>query len=125
MDEISQAQTQQLNEVLVSALDDISCEDLMSMNSYLLKYERPLVVSELISNLQEKYFFELELSLYKKLGIPETQIRYREKNHSSTFRQIYALKNATLLREFLNTFCLESGEIDWEKLVEFNSGKET
>ncbi|MBL7192119.1 site-specific DNA-methyltransferase [bacterium] len=26
-------------------------------------------------------------------------------------------------REFLNEFCLESGAIDWEKLVEFNSGK--
>lgn len=27
-----------------------------------------------------------------------------------------------LLREFSNKFCKEDGSIDWEKLVEFNSG---
>ena len=27
-----------------------------------------------------------------------------------------------LVREFSNTFCKKNGSIDWEKLVEFNSG---
>lgn len=27
-----------------------------------------------------------------------------------------------LVREFANSFCREDGSIDWEKLVEFNSG---
>jgi hypothetical protein len=27
-----------------------------------------------------------------------------------------------LLREFANDFCKENGSIDWEKLIEFNSG---
>lgn len=27
-----------------------------------------------------------------------------------------------LVREFANSFCKEDGSIDWEKLVEFNSG---
>jgi hypothetical protein len=30
-----------------------------------------------------------------------------------------------IFREFANNFCNEKGDIDWKKLVEFNSGKTT
>ncbi|MDR3233841.1 MAG: hypothetical protein LBT46_09305 [Planctomycetaceae bacterium] len=31
----------------------------------------------------------------------------------------------TSLKEFANGFCREDGGIDWDKLVQFNSGKNT
>lgn len=42
--------------------------------------------------------------------------------NNKAFKQAYDNLKNKLEREFLNTFTKESGEIDWEKLVEFNSG---
>lgn len=66
---------------------------------------------ELISGNERLY-----LDIIEPLGI-----RAKEKNEEFLTQYPNILTQFT--REFLNTFCLESGEIDWEKLVEFNSGK--
>ena len=38
------------------------------------------------------------------------------------YRESYNKASNRLVREFSNRFCKEDGSIDWEKLVEFNSG---
>jgi hypothetical protein len=38
------------------------------------------------------------------------------------FLESYAKTINKFTKEFANDFCLDTGEIDWEKLVEFNSG---
>jgi hypothetical protein len=45
----------------------------------------------------------------------------KEKNDN--FAELYARKINIFTREFGNEFCDEEGRIDWNKLVEFNSGK--
>ena len=40
----------------------------------------------------------------------------------SAYQESYNKAANRLVREFSNNFCDEDGEIDWEKLVEFNSG---
>ena len=40
----------------------------------------------------------------------------------SAFKESYNKASNRLVREFSNQFCTEDGSIDWEKLVEFNSG---
>lgn len=58
----------------------------------------------------------LYLDIIEPLG---TRAKEKNENFSQRYRNILT----QFTREFLNTFCLESGEIDWEKLVKFNSGK--
>ena len=58
----------------------------------------------------------LYLDIIEPLG---TKAKERNESFSQKYRNILT----QFTREFLNTFCLKSGEIDWEKLVEFNSGK--
>lgn len=38
------------------------------------------------------------------------------------YKESYNKASNRLIREFANSFCTEDGSIDWEKLVEFNSG---
>ena len=38
------------------------------------------------------------------------------------YKESYNRAANRLVREFANSFCREDGSIDWEKLVEFNSG---
>lgn len=38
------------------------------------------------------------------------------------FDASYQKASNRLVREFTQEFCFEDGSIDWEKLVEFNSG---
>ena len=45
----------------------------------------------------------------------------RERN--GEFQKSYAQMINKFTKEFSNTFCKDNGEIDWEKLVQFNSGK--
>jgi len=38
------------------------------------------------------------------------------------YKESYSKASNRLVREFSNMFCMEDGSINWEKLVEFNSG---
>ena len=42
--------------------------------------------------------------------------------YESDYKESYNRADNRLVREFSNSFCREDGSIDWEKLVEFNSG---
>lgn len=57
--------------------------------------------------------FYLKLIRYMK-SLPEKYIE--------DFNAAYQKAANKLVREFTSEFCLEDGSIDWEKLVEFNSG---
>ncbi len=46
------------------------------------------------------------------------------KLHSDDFNRGYANLVSKLTDEFSSEFCNSNGEIDWSKLVEFNSGKQ-
>jgi hypothetical protein len=57
--------------------------------------------------------------LYKEIIEP---IGYRAKEHNDSF---YKEKNRVVnlfTKQFLDKYCLNTGEIDWDKLVEYNSG---
>lgn len=124
MQELSQLQVKQINEGLMVALSEMSYKNFKGINSFLLKYERPVFLGDLVSFLLEEYFYNAEIAIYKKLGIDLAQIRYRDKYHSYELKTKYQNKNVVVLGEFLNTFCLESGEVNWGKLIEFNSIKQ-
>lgn len=48
---------------------------------------------------------------------------YRAKEHTQEFQEEYAKVVNRFTRDFSQDYCDDSGEIMWEKLVEFNSGK--
>lgn len=46
---------------------------------------------------------------------------YKAKEKNDIFLESYAKTINKFTKEFTNDFCLDTGEIDWKKLVEFNS----
>ncbi|MCK5743749.1 MAG: cytosolic protein [Caldisericia bacterium] len=68
-------------------------------------------------------FWELisgDEDLYTKLIEP---LGHKAKEKNDNFNQEYSKTINKFSRELLNKFCLITGVIDWEKLLEFNSGK--
>ena len=58
---------------------------------------------------------EFYLKIIKFMGeLPEQYVE--------AYKESYNKASNRLVREFSNQFCTEDGSIDWEKLVEFNSG---
>lgn len=58
---------------------------------------------------------EFYLKIIKFMGnLPEQYVASYKESYNKAFNR--------LVREFSNQFCKEDGSIDWEKLVEFNSG---
>jgi len=49
---------------------------------------------------------------------------HKAKERNDDFNKSYALMINKFTKEFLKDFCKDSGEIDWVKLVEFNSKKD-
>lgn len=67
-------------------------------------------------------FWELisgEADLYTKLIIP---LGHQADEKNKEFKEAYGKLVNKLTKEFLEEFCTPSGEIDWDKLVKFNSG---
>jgi hypothetical protein len=65
------------------------------------------------------YFISDSKTLYKDIVEP---VGYQAKQHNDQFlKQKSAIVNR-LTQEFSKKFCLPSGVINWEKIVEFNSG---
>jgi hypothetical protein len=46
---------------------------------------------------------------------------YKAKEKNESFQQSYSQMINKFTRDFSNQFCKDNGEIDWEKLVHFNS----
>ncbi|WP_374551561.1 PmeII family type II restriction endonuclease [Flavobacterium sp.] len=66
---------------------------------------------EFISNEENLY-----LDIIEPLG-------NKAKERNDDFLKSYAKTINKFTKEFIESFCKEDGEIDWEKLVKFNSGK--
>jgi hypothetical protein len=70
-------------------------------------------------------FWELisdDENLYTEIIEP---LGYRAKERNERFDEEYAKVINRFTREFAQEYCDESGAINWEKLVKFNSGKKT
>ncbi len=68
------------------------------------------------------YFISGENTLYVDIIEP---LATKAKERNEEFQKRYAQMINVFTKEFIDDFCKESGEIDWEKLVEFNSGNKT
>lgn len=66
---------------------------------------------EFISGIEQLY-----IDIIKPLGY-----KAREKNEK--YMQSYTQMINRFTQEFTNTFCKKSGAIDWDKLIQYNSGK--
>jgi hypothetical protein len=64
------------------------------------------------------HFISGDLSLYTEIIEP---LGHKAKENNDEFLKSYALMINKFTREFTNTYCKASGEIDWELLVRFNS----
>ncbi|MBR3926990.1 MAG: hypothetical protein IKJ58_09515 [Akkermansia sp.] len=65
-------------------------------------------------------FISGEPELYTELIEP---LAADAKIRNDDFKKQYSVKINLFVREFLETFCKEDGNIDWEKIVRFNSGR--
>ena len=63
-------------------------------------------------------FISGDSELYKSIIEP---LGHKAKEKNETFLKSYAQKINLFTKEFATDFCRESGDIDWDKLVEFNS----
>ena len=57
---------------------------------------------------------------YKKIIEP---LGHKAKERNEEFMNEYSMLINRFSKQFMDNFCKENGQIDWEKLVEFNSGK--
>ena len=65
------------------------------------------------------YFISGEKSLYVDIIEP---LATKAKQRNEEFQKRYAKMINRFTKEFIDEFCKEDGEIDWNKLVKFNSG---
>jgi len=59
-------------------------------------------------------------NLYLEIVEP---LGYKARERNADFQKLYAQRINKFTKEFSNEFCDENGDIDWKKLVEFNSSK--
>ena len=68
------------------------------------------------------YFISGEKTLYVDIIEP---LATKAKERNEEFQKRYAQMINVFTKEFIDEFCKKDGEIDWEKLVEFNSESKT
>ena len=66
-------------------------------------------------------FLSGEKELYTEIIEP---LGHKAKEKNDEFVKSYSQMINVFTKEFINEFCNDNGEIDWEKLVKFNSGKD-
>lgn len=66
-------------------------------------------------------FISGDTNLYRDIIEP---LGHKAKEKNEEFRELYEKRLNLFVKEFANNFCEEDGGIDWDKLVQFNSGKE-
>lgn len=64
-------------------------------------------------------FISGDKNLYAEIIEP---IGYKAKERNDEFMDAYTQMLNRFTREFVNEFCKQNGEIDWNKLVQFNAG---
>jgi len=65
-------------------------------------------------------FITGDSEFYKKIIKP---LGLKAKERNEEFMNEYSMLLNRFSKQFMDNFCRENGQIDWEKLVEFNSGK--
>ena len=65
------------------------------------------------------YFLSGDPDLYSEIIEP---LRYHAEFHNERFIQGRQTLHQNLVQEFVANFCFPDGQIDWDKLIEFNSG---
>ena len=65
-------------------------------------------------------FITGDSDFYKKIIEP---LGHKAKERNEEFMNEYSMLINRFSKQFMDIFCKENGQIDWEKLVEFNSGK--
>jgi len=65
-------------------------------------------------------FITGDSEFYKKIIEP---LGHKAKERNEEFMNEYSMLINRFSKQFMENFCKENGQIDWEKLVEFNSGK--
>lgn len=65
-------------------------------------------------------FISGDAELYKEIIEP---LGYKAKEKNEEFLLTYTRMINQFTRDFINDFCKENGEIDWYRLLEYNSGK--
>lgn len=65
-------------------------------------------------------FITGDSEFYKKIIEP---LGHKAKERNEEFMNEYSMLLNRFSKQFMDTFCRKNGQIDWEKLVEFNSGK--
>ncbi len=65
------------------------------------------------------YFISDDADLYTDIIAP---LRYRAEFHNQRFIEQRLILHRSLVQEFATDFCLPNGQIDWDKLIQFNSG---
>lgn len=64
-------------------------------------------------------FISGDKELYKEIIEP---VGYRAKEHNDTYSKEHDRLTNLLTKQFIDRFCDETGQIDWQKVVEANSG---
>ena len=67
------------------------------------------------------HFISGQENLYKDIIEP---LGHKAKEKNEEFKESYAKMINKFTKEFANDFCDDNGDINWEKLVEFNSGRQ-
>ena len=66
-------------------------------------------------------FISNDSNLYRDIIEP---LGHKAKERNDEFNELYGKRLNLFVKEFVDNFCKEDGAIDWDKLIQFNSGKE-
>ena len=87
------------------------------MNFFILHTDEQKFFSKFIAVIKLRYLCELRVKSF--IFVPLGH-KAREKN--SEFQKSYAQMINKFTKQFANDYCNDDGTIEWEKLVQFNSG---
>ncbi|MDR3301880.1 MAG: hypothetical protein LBT01_05020 [Spirochaetaceae bacterium] len=129
---------------LICLLDDLNFAELIdAINPYIFCMNGHSVAGEVVDELFEKWLaahkeqifqdWFHDLSVYiRNIGGNATiytdiiePLGHKAKEKNDDFHEKYAGMLNRFTKEFIELFCDSNGNIEWKKLVEFNSGKST
>jgi type II restriction endonuclease EcoO109I-like protein len=105
----------------ISSLDSLSLSKVFRRkNPYLFKAKYVLTAEQIVKGLVDAHISSNEPNLYIDIIEP---LGFKAKTKNDEFLKSYAQMINKFTREFNNQYCKPNGNIDWEKLVKFNSSK--
>jgi len=115
----------QLSLLKALTLDDI----LHNVSPYLLLVQNATIAAKIVIQALDRVFDAHQREFFHSISNQHTNlsntielIGYSAKLHNATFAEEKAKTINRLTNEFYKLFCEPSGTINWEKLVEWNSG---